>query len=130
MEHRLQLIEGPVTVIDDAFNANPVGAAEALEVLKGFPGRRIIVTPGMVELGIEQDDANREFGAHMAACVDIAILVGPNGQSMEEGLLQAGFPRECVIRVDTLAQATEKLPLYQEPGCTVLFENDLTDNYQ
>lgn len=129
VEHRLQLIEGPVTVIDDAFNANPVGAGEALEVLKGFPGRRIIVTPGMVELGEEQASLNRAFGAHMAGCVDIAILVGPNGADMEAGLLEAGFPGACALRADTLAQATELLPRYQKPGCTVLFENDLTDNY-
>ena len=129
VEHRLQLIKGPITVIDDAFNANPVGAGEALEVLKRFPGRRIIVTPGLVELGEEQGALNQEFGAHMAACTDIAILVGPNGPAMEAGLLSEDFPESCLIRVDTLAQATEKLPLYQEPGCTVLFENDLTDNY-
>ena len=129
VEHRLQLIKGPITVIDDAFNANPVGAGEALEVLKRFPGRRIIVTPGLVELGEEQGVLNEEFGAHMAACADIAILVGPNGPAMEAGLLSEDFPESCLIRVDTLAQATEKLPLYQEPGCTVLFENDLTDNY-
>ncbi len=129
VEHRLQLIQGPITVIDDAFNANPVGAGEALEVLKRFPGRRIIVTPGLVELGEEQAVLNREFGAHMANCADIAILVGPNGAAMEEGLLGAGFPESCRIRVDSLAQAMEKLPLYQEPGCTVLFENDLTDNF-
>lgn len=129
VEHRLQLIRGPVTVIDDAFNANPVGAGEALEVLKSFPGRRIIVTPGLVELGEEQNALNQEFGAHMAACADIAILVGPNGPAMEAGLLSEQFPTNCLIRVDSLAQAMEKLPLYQEPGCAVLFENDLTDNY-
>lgn len=129
VEHRLQLIKGPVTVIDDAFNANPVGAGEALEVLGRFPGRRIIVTPGLVELGEEQGVLNEEFGAHMAACADIAILVGPNGPAMEAGLLSEDFPQSCLIRVDTLAQATEKLALYQEPGCVVLFENDLTDNY-
>ena len=48
VEHRLQLIPGAVTVIDDAFNANPVGAREALNVLASFPGRRICVTPGNV----------------------------------------------------------------------------------
>ncbi|MPN57128.1 hypothetical protein SDC9_204822 [bioreactor metagenome] len=83
----------------------------------------------MVELGEEQETLNRAFGAHMAACADIAILVGPNGPAMEDGLLSASFNQSCLIRVETLAQAMEKLPLYQEPGCTVLFENDLTDNF-
>lgn len=55
IEHRLQLIKGSVTVIDDAFNSNPAGAKAALDVLKEFtPARRIIVTPGMIELGKEE----------------------------------------------------------------------------
>ena len=129
VEHRLQLLPGPITVIDDAFNANPVGSGEALEVLKSFPGRRIIITPGMVELGEEQAALNQAFGLHMASCVDVAILVGPNAPAIKAGLLEGGFPAERLVEVESLAQATEKLPLYQQPGCTVLFENDLTDNY-
>lgn len=129
VEHRLQLLPGPITVIDDAFNANPVGSSEALEVLKSFPGRRIIITPGMVELGEEQAALNQAFGLHMASCVDVAILVGPNAPAIKAGLLEGGFPEDRLVEVESLAQATEKLPLYQQPGCTVLFENDLTDNY-
>lgn len=130
VEHRLQLIKGVVTVIDDAFNANPEGAREALNVLKSFEGRKIIVTPGMVELGEEEDALNREFGAHMADCTDIAIIIGKaHANPICEGLLEAGFAPECLVRVNTLAEATEKLSLYTEPGSVVLFENDLPDNY-
>ena len=55
VEHRLQLIHNPgaYTIIDDAFNSNPRGAEAALNVLKDFSGRRIVITPGMVELGAE-----------------------------------------------------------------------------
>ncbi|MDE5592879.1 MAG: UDP-N-acetylmuramoyl-tripeptide--D-alanyl-D-alanine ligase, partial [Clostridiales bacterium] len=51
VEHRLQLLEsgGAVTVIDDAFNANPIGAKNALDVLSSFDGVKIIITPGFVE---------------------------------------------------------------------------------
>ena len=77
IEHRLQLIPGAMTVIDDAFNSNPAGSQEALNVLSGFPGRRIIVTPGMVEQGAKEDELNYAFGTQMVNCVDVAILVGP-----------------------------------------------------
>lgn len=128
--HRLQLIKGPVTVIDDAFNANPEGTKAALNVLKQFQGRRIVVTPGMVELGAEEDALNEEFGAYMAPIADIVILVGKKHvEPIQKGLLEAGFEPNCIIQVDTLTQATEKLPLYTEPDCVVLFENDLPDNY-
>ena len=64
VEHRLQLLSygNGITVIDDAFNSNPSGAEAALEALGQFEGRRIVVTPGMVELGREQDRFNEEFG--------------------------------------------------------------------
>lgn len=131
VEHRLQLIQGAVTVIDDAFNANPVGSREALNVLASFAGRRICVTPGMVELGAEEAELNKAFGRHMAQCVDIAIVIGKgHADPICEGLREAGFPESCIVRATSLAEATEKLPAYTEPGAVVLFENDLPDNYR
>ena len=130
VEHRLQLIEGAVTVIDDAFNANPLGSAEALRVLSSFGGRKIIVTPGMVELGAQEEALNREFGANIAKTADIAIIIGlKHADPICEGITAAGFPENCIVRAETLAEATELLKRYTEPGCTVLFENDLPDNY-
>ncbi len=133
VEHRLQLVQGQngITVIDDAFNANPSGTKAALEVLKSFaPARRIIVTPGMIELGGEEERFNEEFGRDIAYAADIAILVGRGRVApIRRGLIDGGFPEDCIVQVDTLREATEKLPLYTEPGCVVLFENDLPDNY-
>ena len=131
VEHRLELIPGSVTVIDDAFNANPEGTRHALETIKGFPGRRIIVTPGMVELGEEEDALNEAFGREMASSVDYAILVGKlHVEPIRKGLIESGFKDENILRVDSLAAASERLPLLTQPGCVVLFENDLTDNYE
>jgi UDP-N-acetylmuramoyl-tripeptide--D-alanyl-D-alanine ligase len=62
-------------IIDDAYNSNPEGAASALEVLRDFDGLRILVTPGMVELGEKQAELNRQLGAKAASCCDWAILV-------------------------------------------------------
>lgn len=131
VEHRLQLIQGHVTVIDDAFNANPAGTKAALEVLKSFaPARRIIVTPGMIELGAEEEALNEAFGRDIAGAADIAILVGKGRvEPIKRGLLQAGFAQDCIVQVHTLNDATAKLPLYTAPGSVVLFENDLPDNY-
>ncbi len=132
VEHRLQLIKGNngITVIDDAFNANPAGAKAAMEVLAGFPGRRMVVTPGMVELGAEEEARNREFGRQMAKACDIAILIGiKRTQPIYEGLLEAGFVADNVLRVNTLKEATDFLAAVGKPGDVVLFENDLPDNY-
>ncbi|MHB1314611.1 MAG: Mur ligase family protein [Christensenellales bacterium] len=131
IEHRLQLIQGSVTVIDDAYNSNPAGAKAALEVLKEFaPTRRIIVTPGMVELGGEEEMLNESFGRDIANTADIAILVGRRRvEPIYRGLVNEGFPEDCIVMVDSLAEAADKLPMYAIPGSVVLFENDLPDNY-
>lgn len=131
IEHRLQLIQGSVTVIDDTYNSNPAGAKAALDVLKEFaPPRRIIVTPGMVELGEEEDILNESFGRDIANAADIAILVGGRRvEPIRRGLINEGFPEDCIVVVDSLTEVASILPLYAMPGSVVLFENDLPDNY-
>ena len=132
VEQRLQLLDGGagVTIIDDAFNANPVGARAALRVLKNFPGRRIVITPGMVELGGEEAAFNRSFGEQMAQSVDVAILVGKkHTQPIVDGLLAKGFPQEKIHVVSSLDESTKVLHAMMRAGDVVLYENDLPDNY-
>ena len=132
IEHRLQLIRHPggIAVIDDAFNSNIQGAKQAFQVLKQFPQNRIIVTPGMVELGEKEYDMNRQFGEAMADCCDIAILVGKKrSEAIIEGLKNKGVSSDSVLVVANLDEATVKLREIGAPGDTVLFENDLPDNY-
>ena len=132
VEHRLQLLDGGsgVSIIDDAFNANPVGAKAALRVLENFPGRRIIITPGMVELGGEEAAFNRSFGEQMARSVDVAILVGrKHTQPIVDGLLSQGFAKENIHVVSNLDESTKVLHAMMKAGDVVLYENDLPDNY-
>ena len=130
VEHRLQLIRGPVSVIDDAFNSNPEGAKEALNVLSGFLGQRVIVTPGMVEMGEEEDRYNYIFGTQIAAVCDAAILVGEkHTKPIAKGLVQSGFDRNKLFVVASLEEAQEKLKSLVKSGDVVLFEHDLPDNY-
>ena len=132
VEHRLQMLDGGagVTIIDDAFNSNPVGAKAALRVLSRFPGWRIIITPGMVELGGEENAFNEAFGEQMASSVDVAILVGKRHvQPIVDGLLKAGFPQENIHVVSDLDESTKVLHAMMRAGDVVLYENDLPDNY-
>ena len=131
VEHRLQLIPSKgVTIIDDAFNSNPNGARAALKVIRDFPGRRIIVTPGMVELGANEAEFNHDFGFFRADCVDIAILVGRKHTApIADGLRKADFPEENLHVVSSLDEATKLLWQLGKPGDVALFENDLPDNY-
>ncbi|MDE7336379.1 MAG: UDP-N-acetylmuramoyl-tripeptide--D-alanyl-D-alanine ligase, partial [Muribaculaceae bacterium] len=78
VEHRLAIkrTAGGITILDDAFNSNPAGSAMALNVLASLPGRKFVITPGMIELGDRQEELNKEFGAKVAKSADVAIIVG------------------------------------------------------
>jgi UDP-N-acetylmuramoyl-tripeptide--D-alanyl-D-alanine ligase len=137
VEHRLQLLEGTagVTVIDDAFNSNPQGAEVALQVLEAMPARRrVIVTPGIIELGDLQFEANRRFGLSAAAVADALIVVAEvNREAILAGARDAavGSSRAAdVVAVPTLAEAQKRLADFLRPGDAVLFENDLPDHHE
>jgi len=129
--HRLSMRqENGLTVIDDAFNSNPVGAANAVEVLSSMHGRRIIITPGMIELGQREEELNAAFGRQIADGADEAVLVGPERtRPIREGLVAAGFPEDHIHTVRTLFEAREWLSRHARPGDTVLYENDLPDQF-
>ncbi len=132
VEHRLQLIPsaGGVTIIDDAFNSNPRGSKAALDVFSRFPGRRIIVTPGMVELGQQEAAFNREFGCRMAQCADVCVLIGKKHTlPIQDGLRDAGFNMDNMHVFASLAEATAWLRGFMQAGDYVLYENDLPDHY-
>ncbi len=134
VEHRMQIRHTPagVTVIDDAFNSNPHGAAMALDVLAGFTdGRRIVVTPGMIELGERQHHHNRELGRHMARACDLAVVVGEhNREAILEGLRAEGFPDEKIYTASDFDDASRHVGGLVRPGDTILYENDLPDTFK
>ena len=78
--HRLQSVRSPsgFEVLDDTYNSNPAGARAALSALArtGTGGRRVVVTPGMVELGRRQRQENRLLGAEIARAADDLVVVG------------------------------------------------------
>lgn len=132
--HRLQPIHNRparIVVIDDAYNSNPEGARAALEVLRQHPAeRRLLVTPGMVELGEEEEPLNRRFGEQAGAVCDMAVLVGPaRTRPIGEGLRAGGMSEQDIHVVRDIAEATAVLGRLTRAGDVVLFENDLPDTY-
>ncbi len=131
VEHRLNIIDnGKIIIIDDAYNSNVEGTKCALEVLGYFEGRKIIVTPGMTELGASQNKENYEFGVRLASVVDYAFLVeGGSANAIRNGMVfGGGFDPKKVKIVANLTVAKDKMAKILQEGDIVLFENDLTDN--
>jgi len=132
VEHRLELKKiGNFYMIDDAYNSNPVGAKKALEVLKTMPGLKVVVTPGMIELGEKEDEYNKSFGEQISEVADCVILIGEKKtQPIKEGLLTKGFDKEQIIVFNDVREAYPfigELALKEE--VYALFENDLPDMY-
>ncbi len=134
VEHRLELKkQNGLTVIDDAFNSNPIGARHALEILTSFPsGRKIIVTPGMIELGKLQEKENRSFGELIGkSSLDLVILVGQKQTApILDGIRQSAGDTTDVRTVNSLFEANEIVRSYAEDGDVVLYENDLPDTFE
>lgn len=134
VEHRLQPIinkTSGVLVIDDSYNGNPTGVAEAIKTLALFKDRRrIYLTPGLVETGQRNREVHEEIGAQLSDVADIVILVKNSATPhIAEGLLSAGFSKENIIWYDTALQAHADLGNILKSGDVILFQNDWGDQY-
>ena len=124
--------QGRITILDDAFNSNPVGSKAAVETLALFDGMRILITPGMVELGDKEDDYNFAFGGYAAKCCDWIVLVGEeHTRPIKNGALREGFDENKIRIYNTF---TEAINFAYKIDCDgkqafILLENDLPDNY-
>ncbi|MEW6233986.1 MAG: UDP-N-acetylmuramoyl-tripeptide--D-alanyl-D-alanine ligase [Candidatus Omnitrophota bacterium] len=129
--HRLVVQRGGdgITTIDDAYNSNPIGFQNALETLRALSAnRKILVTPGMAELGSKHEEEHRKIAVLAAQVCNAVALVAPHRTApLRLGLLQNRFPSENLFEFETLQQAREWLRHYLKPGDAVLFENDLPD---
>lgn len=120
-----------ITIINDAYSANPAGAVNALKVLGLHQsGERLLITPGMVELGELHEAENRRLGELAADYATEVILVGEEQtRPVKAGLEAAGFAAERLHVVDELREAVAWYQQHLKAGDTVMFLNDLPDTY-
>lgn len=127
--HRLELIGKPdgSLIIDDAYNSNSQGAKMALEVLASFKGRKkVLITPGIVDLGEEAEKYNKILGEQAEASADFIILVG---EKQAENILKGIKSKEKVYVAKDLNDALAKMQEISDNNTVTLLENDLPDNY-
>ena len=132
VEHRLELKKiGNFYQIDDAFNSNPVGASNALDVLDTMPGIKVVVTPGMIELGEVEYSENKKFGKHIAKVADKVILVGEKvTKAIKEGILEEGFNKDNLYVINDVKESYKMIQNFKEnKDIYALYENDLPDTY-
>ncbi len=134
VQHRFKVETGAdgVRRINNGFNSNPVSSRQTLAELGSgrYEGRKIVVTPGFVELGREERRYNHELGMNIAGVADLVLLVGKNRtQPILEGLKEAGFSESGIHVFGTLKEANDFYATIKQEGDLVLYENDLPDHY-
>ncbi|MCA0452605.1 MAG: UDP-N-acetylmuramoyl-tripeptide--D-alanyl-D-alanine ligase [Chloroflexi bacterium] len=120
-----------ITIINDAYSANPTGVVSALKALALHQnGRRLLITPGMVELGPLHEAENKKLGIEAAKYASDIILVGAAQTApIKAGLGEANFPADHLQTVEKLAEAVDWYQTNLKAGDTVLFLNDLPETY-
>lgn len=133
VKHRLEVIKrGEDIIIDDAYNSNPVGSKSALDTLSSFDGIKILVTPGMIELGNKEYECNFEFGKYVYGKCDYVVLIGEKQtKPIYDGISSTKFDKDKIFVVDTLKEGLNLVDSLKVGGKrkVILLENDLPDNY-
>jgi UDP-N-acetylmuramoyl-tripeptide--D-alanyl-D-alanine ligase len=130
--HRLEVKkQGQITIIDNTYNTNPLASKASLEVLKNFPGtQKILITPGLVELGDKAGEENEIFIKNAASVAHQIIIVGQNAKKyLVNGLKEVNYPENQIVFAKSTNEAINLLPHYTRPNAVVLLENDLPDQY-
>jgi UDP-N-acetylmuramoyl-tripeptide--D-alanyl-D-alanine ligase len=123
---RLQLqTSGEVTVLNDAYNANPASMKAALETASQLTtrGRRIAVVGDMLELGRSSDRFHREIGEFAATCkFDLLICVGVQAKLILESAIAMGMDSACVRHFVDSTAAAAAAPQWLGSGDLVLLK--------
>lgn len=130
--HRLQLLayDKNNIIIDDAYNSNPLGARNAVDVLSTFKGYiKVIITPGMVELYDKQDMENESFAEYASKKVDFAIVVGHTNKIALDRGFEKTLDKEKIIDIERVEAAIAYVRKNIDGKKVILLENDLSDNY-
>lgn len=130
--HRLELIYNELTkvfVIDDSYNGNFNGIVSGIAVLKTAIGRKIVLTPGLVELGKRTQEIHEKIGQLYAENkIDLVLLIkSPASDYIISGLKSKNFKNYKLYK--SSQEAHNDLANVIKSGDTIIFQNDLPDNY-
>ncbi len=118
---------GKIQILNDAFNSNINGFKNAIEVLKFSSNKKILITPGIVDLGESLKDVNLEISKYLIEGIDYIYLI-----ENEASIYIKDYFNETSFKdyemVSSFSKAYNKA-LNKYEVSTILIENDLPDNY-
>lgn len=129
--HRLEITkQGQITIIDNTYNSNPESAKASFKILNDYPGnRKIIITPGLVELGERQEEENIKFIYQASRIADEIFIVGQNARHLLQGLSDIHYPQNHIHMVKNAQEGLSLIAKRIKQETVVLLENDLPDQY-
>lgn len=129
--HRLEIKKGTLTIIDNSYNTNPESSKTSFKLLSQYPGdQKIIITPGLIELGKDAEKENKQFIKNASRVADQIIIVGESFKKyLLKGLKEVEYPPKKIHTVKDLNEGMDLLNKIAKPNSLVLIENDLPDSY-
>lgn len=132
--HRMEptLTENNVLILDNGYNTNPDSSKASLAVLEQVKAaKKVVVTPGFVEMGEKQYAYNIDFGKRIAGVADTVAVTGKtNRKAILEGLSAVKFPKKNIVLADNERHATKLLRKKLVPNSVILFEGGTPEVYQ
>lgn len=119
-----------MVILDDSFNSNYKGFIEALNVLKELDGKRIILTPGMVELGKYKKELFTSLAEYIISSADVIILIGYYQTKDLYRVLKEYNKEVFLVRNFMEGYRLFLAILKRSESCNLLIENDLPDLYR
>ena len=133
IKHRLEPIinNNGTIIIDDSYNGNSTGAAEAIQLLSKFSSRKkIYITPGIVESGNRAKEIHYEIGKKLGTVADLVLLINNSVTDyLIDGLESVNYPKEQIIIFVSAKEAHQQLSTLIAKNDVILFQNDWPDNY-
>lgn len=130
--HRMEVTNtGKYTLIDNSFNTNLESSKSSFELINSLTStQKIIITPGLIELGSAAEKINKQFIEIGGKVADIVIIVGElNKRYLSEGLTETNFSKEKIFFASTTKSALILADQIAEKDSAILIENDLPDQY-
>ena len=115
-------VEG-INVIDASYSANPDGVMSALDYLKVWENKKVIVMPCLIELGKASKEVHRKIGEKIAEVCDLAIITTKDRfKDLKQGAINKGMKEENILFIESPQKIFEKIKSFCEAGDVVLLE--------
>ncbi len=131
IEHRLQLMYNPVSdiyVIDDSYNGNIQWVRATIQLIKDthFDGKKIYITPGLMELGSFADAIHTEMAQLIHNTFDLILLIeNTNTELIYHKLIERGENQDKIIMFANRDEAHTQLKKYTSHHSVIIFQNDI-----